>query len=93
MKTYTVWGNKGSAHTVVAGEDQPKFADGRLMPDCEEIIFSIQACTWEEAMAIYYLRMGHEPYKPAGKPDNCPNCDSIFYPSGSGECWRCGKIY
>ena len=79
-------------HTIIAGEDQPKFVDGSPMPDCEEIIFRIQACTWEEAMAIYYLRMGYEPYKPAGNPGNCPKCDSFFYPSGSGECWRCGKI-
>jgi hypothetical protein len=92
MKTYTVWGNKIRAHTIVRGEDQPKKIDGKPVPDCDEMKFRIQACTWEEAMAIYHLRVGIEPYKPAGEPGRCPKCGSIYYPEGSGECWSCGEI-
>lgn len=45
--------------------------------------------SWEEAMAIYHLREGLEPYKPEGEPSKCPKCGSWFYPKGSGECWNC----
>lgn len=92
LKIYTAWGDSGFPHTLIEGDDKPKFANGTLMPVCDEMIFSIHAATWEEAKAVYHLRVGYEPYKPAGDPENCPKCNSIYYPSGSGECYRCGKI-
>jgi hypothetical protein len=55
-------------------------------------LFEVSAATGEEAMSIYNLRMGWEPYKPMGEPKNCPKCGGWFYPEGSGECWHCGKI-
>jgi hypothetical protein len=55
-------------------------------------LFEVHASTWEEAMSIYHLRMGWEPYVPGGEPEPCPRCEAFFYPDGSGECWRCGKI-
>jgi hypothetical protein len=55
-------------------------------------LFEISAATQEEASAIYSLRMGFGPYHPMGEPSPCPQCAAWFYPEGSGECWRCGKI-
>ena len=92
LKIFTAWGTKGTPNTLVDGEGRPKFANGTLMPNCDELIFTIQAATWEEAMAIYNIRLGHDPYRPIGKPEKCPKCGAVFYPKGSGECWRCGKV-
>lgn len=52
-------------------------------------ICNIEARTWEEACAIYHLRMGFEPYKPVGDTQPCPKCSMLYYPLGSGECWNC----
>lgn len=52
-----------------------------------EILYEVEAVTWEEAMAIHHLRMGWEPYKP-GKACQCPECGSTYY-EGSGWCWKC----
>jgi hypothetical protein len=55
-------------------------------------LFDLEAETGEEASSIYNLRMGFGPYIPMGEPEPCPKCGAWFYPQGSGECWRCGKI-
>ena len=55
-------------------------------------LFELAAGTGEEAMAIFNLRMGWGAYKPMGEAENCPKCGGWFYPQGSGECWKCGKI-
>jgi hypothetical protein len=55
-------------------------------------LFEFEADTPEEAMSVYNLRMGWGPYKPMGDPAACPQCGAWFYPEGSGECWRCGKV-
>jgi len=57
-----------------------------------EILFEIHAATAEEAAAICNLRLGFGPYEPIGEPARCPHCDSWYYPQGSAECWRCGKV-
>jgi len=65
MAIYTVWSSKdGGEITMVSGEERPKFADGSLQPDCEVLLWRIEAATFEEASAIHHLRMGWEPYKP-----------------------------
>lgn len=61
--------------------------------DMVHLLFSIDADSYEEAMAVYYVRMGFDPYKPQGKPVECPNeCGAHYYPEGSGECPICGSI-
>lgn len=55
-------------------------------------LYTFEAATGEEAAAIYSLRMGFGPHTPVGSPQPCPKCGAWFYPQGSGECWRCGKI-
>jgi hypothetical protein len=93
MTIYTVWSSKdGGEITMVAGEDRPKFAGGSLQPNCVVLLWRIEAATFEEASAIHHLRMGWDPYKPMGKPQACPKCGVAYYPKGSGECWRCGKV-
>jgi hypothetical protein len=57
-----------------------------------EMLFEIHAATAEEAAAICNLRLGFGPYEPIGDPERCPRCDSWYYPQGSAECWRCGKV-
>ena len=51
-------------------------------------LYEFEAATWEEACAIYHLRQGFEPYKPDGEPAECPVCKAMYYPEGSGVCWR-----
>ena len=63
-----------------------------LLPDSAELLWEIHASTLEEANAVYNLRMGFEPYVPEGQWAPCPNCSAVFYPEGSGQCWRCGPI-
>lgn len=58
-------------------------------PDAR-LLYSFEAGTPEEAMAIHHLRMGWEPYRPIGEAAACPRCGAMRYPEGSGECWRCG---
>jgi hypothetical protein len=57
-----------------------------------ELLWEVSAATLEEALSIYHLRMGFEPFVPPGDVQPCPGCASPFYPQGSGQCWRCGKI-
>jgi hypothetical protein len=85
---YTGWTNK-DGDTELSNNDNrpPLFNDGT-----EVLLWRIEAATPEEALAIHHLRLGFEPYKPMGEPAPCPKCGAIFYPEGSGECWRCGKI-
>jgi hypothetical protein len=53
-----------------------------------ELLYAVLAATWEEAMAVQHLRQGWGPYRPLGEPAECPTCRAIYYPQGSGVCWR-----
>ena len=66
MKTYTAWGNnKGDVETFVEGTSRSCFADGTPQPDCEELMWCIEAETWEDEMAAYHVRQGWEAMQPA----------------------------
>ena len=54
------------------------------------LLFTVEPRTWDEAMAIRNLRLGWEPYQPAGESQNCPRCSSNYWPESYGECWNCG---
>ena len=90
-RIFTSWGTKDSncPHTRIGGDGPPRFKDGTLQPDCEKLFWHIEVATWEEAMSIYNLRQGWEPYRPEGKAEPCPNCGALYYPEGSGQCWQC----
>ena len=60
--------------SLIEGEAQPRYANGQVMEDCRVRLFAIEACSWEEAMAIYHLRQGWEPYRPAEPAAQCPQC-------------------
>jgi hypothetical protein len=93
MGTYSAWkGSNGKGGTLIAGDGPPRFVDGTLMPDCELLLWKFDAATFEEASAIHHLRMGDGGYMAHGNPAPCPKCGAMYYPEGSGECWRCGKI-
>lgn len=60
---------------------------------CDAIpLWEIEVDTPEEAMTIFRLRMGLEPYTPKGESAHCPKCGAVYYPEDSGICWRCGPV-
>jgi hypothetical protein len=61
-----------------------------LMGRDAKLVYSILAATSEEASAIHYLRQGFGGYTPIGEAGKCPHCSEVFYPMGSGQCWKCG---
>ena len=64
-----------------------------LVDDHILILHIIEAETYEEAMAVHHIKMGWDPYIPAGNAVLCPNnCGSYFYPEGSCTCPKCGEI-
>jgi hypothetical protein len=89
---FELWANKDrTEHTFCTRDsidrNHPSFVD------MVHRVFSIEADTYEEAMAACYLRRGFDPYKPVGNAVECPNnCGAHYYPEGSGECPICGQI-
>jgi hypothetical protein len=61
---YTAWGKDGRANTLIGGEGPPQIQD----EDNSELIWTIEADTWEEAMQKYHALQGWEPYKPMTFP-------------------------
>jgi hypothetical protein len=76
---------------LVAGQEEELGTQNMHAADAV-LLWEIDAHTYEEMMAIHSLRCGFGPYNPMGEPENCPKCTAYFYPQGSGDCWRCGKI-
>ena len=77
---FTAWGleDEEFPHMLVGGEEPARFGNGEIDPDCQKKFYTIEACTWEEAMSIYHLRQGWEPYKPHGEATPCPECGARF---------------
>ena len=91
-KAYEGWAAKGSV-TFTLAENIPDLRQRGLLEPDAKFLHRIDADTFEEALAVHHLRIGREPYRPMGKPAQCPNgCGAYFYPEGSGECPNCGKI-
>jgi hypothetical protein len=68
------------------------FSEGSKPPEVgASLLYIVKAESWEEAMAIHHLRQGFEPYVPQGKPETC-SCGAVYYPEGSGQCWKCRKV-
>ena len=91
-RVYTAWAKAGeSAPSCLGlGEEPPQLANGEPMWDCDVVLFRVEADSHEEAMALYHLRCGFEPYKPVGAASPCPDCGALHYAQGSGQCWNCG---
>lgn len=93
-RTYEVWREEDNIGTTTCRAEDVKDNLARgLMGERPVFQHSIEADTFEEAIAISHLRRGSEPYRPEGEPKPCPNgCGAMFYPEGSGQCPNCGQI-
>ncbi|MBL1278362.1 MAG: hypothetical protein COB30_019995 [Ectothiorhodospiraceae bacterium] len=79
--------------SLVASDNVKWQQENNLLGKHAKFLHSIEADTHEEAMAVHHIKMGWEPYKPMGEAKSCPKgCGAYFYPEGSGECPKCGKI-
>jgi hypothetical protein len=93
LKEYQVWVDKKDGSITCASKESIIDQTSKGLLSKEDYMFNFFADSFEEAMAIYHLRMGFEPYKPLGEAKLCPNnCGSHYYPEGSGECPNCGII-
>ena len=93
-KLYEAWGEEsdGSIAFAPAERIDEHRAQG-LIAEGAKLLHRVEADTWEEAMAVHYIKMGWSPYVPEGEPQACPRgCGALFYPEGSGECPNCGRI-
>lgn len=92
MTIYEAWSASENQMTISTATGIAKQQASGILKADAELLYRFEAATWEEAMAIHHLRQGWEPYIPSGESKSCPKCGSIFYPEGSGQCWRCGEI-
>jgi hypothetical protein len=60
---YTAWGRDGQADCLVPGKEKPHFVDGTPIDDAHEVIWTIEAGSWEEAMQKYYDLQGWGGYR------------------------------
>jgi hypothetical protein len=94
-KPYEAWQHIDECEIITFGEVnniKEQIAQG-LIPIEAKLLHQVEADTYEEAMAVHYIKMGWLPYKPMGEAKECPNeCGAMFYPKGSGECPNCGRI-
>ena len=93
-KEYQIWVDKKDDSITCASKESILDQTNRgLISKDAYMINNFSADSFEEAMAIYHLRMGLEPYKPIGDAKLCPNnCGYHYYPEGSSECPNCGII-
>lgn len=94
MRSYEIWQDpRDGSFTVATVEGIADHRQKGLLTAEARCLQHFEAASWEEAMAIYHLRMGFEPYQPNGDAEPCPNnCGAHYYPKGSGECPNCGDI-
>lgn len=88
-RAYRTGSSQTGLHPVSAEDDLKRRG---ILPTDAVLLWEVEADTWEEAQAIHHLRMGFGPYVPMGDSKPCPKCGTPYYPEGSGECWRCGKV-
>jgi hypothetical protein len=63
FRQYSVWELDDHAISMTTGTDIPRYANGKPQSEKNVLVFTIEARTWEEAMAIRNLRLGWEPYQ------------------------------
>jgi hypothetical protein len=91
-QTFEAWQDPEGDTTFATSASISELRTKRLLSDSAVLLYSVEASSWEEAMAVHHLRMGYEPYKPLGKPAPCSNCGALVYVEGSGQCWRCSQL-
>ncbi len=94
LETYEVWEDVGDcSHLMTTAVNAVKDKKLGILSSKAKLIDIVQAATWEEAMSIWNLRRGFEPYYPFGESAECPNiCGQWYWPEGSGYCPRCGDM-
>ncbi len=87
IRRYQAWRDPDGIHywRADAGPRPPN------MRSPAELLWEFDAATDEEAMCIHFLRLGWHPYRPNGDVSQCPTCGAMYYPEGSGQCWKCGR--
>jgi len=88
-RVFSAWGMEGCelAYRLAEGTDRPPHSE-----ETPRLLWTVEAGSFEEAMAIRNLRNGWEPYCPSGEPSACPKCAAIYYPDDFGQCWRCDHV-
>lgn len=61
---FTAWGKDGVASCLVPGDQRPGFEDGTPIDDCPDLIWTIEADSWEAVTARYHELQGWEAWKP-----------------------------
>ena len=91
---FEAWSSANGTEVCVATEAQAReLRAAKSLGDYPKLMYSIEASTWEEAMAVHHIRMGWEPYQPSGEAQPCPHkCGALYYPQGSGFCRNCGRV-
>ena len=56
--SYSAWGHDGIADTLVLGNDRPRFVDGTEQDPTCELIWTIEAESWESALEKYHILQG-----------------------------------
>jgi hypothetical protein len=62
--TFTAWGIDGRANTLIRGSSPPCFCDGTRHPHADELIWTIEAKSWDDANKKYHELHGWEPFRP-----------------------------
>jgi len=77
-KTFEAWTENSDITFTLAENISDLREKGLLRPDAK-FLHRIEADTFEEALAVHYLRTGRKPFQPAGGPAKCPNgCGLTF---------------
>lgn len=78
--TFEAWKDSDGIALVTAGSRAGLGSDAVFL-------YSVDAYSWEEAMAIHHLGQGFELYRAERDPEPCPQgCATHYYPDGSGIC-------
>lgn len=90
--TYRAYLDASGATELFSLDDEAKARAAGIIPPSAIPLWEIEVDTPEEAMTIYRLRTGQEPYTPKGESAKCPKCGAVYYPEDSSVCWRCGPV-
>jgi len=92
-KTYEAWIDEEEGVVTLGDLENVQWQRSKGLLKATRMLHRIEADTPEEAHAVHNIKMGWEPYVPIGKPAPCPRgCGGFYYPEGSGECPKCGRI-
>lgn len=59
--TYEHWANEDGTSNMLVPSDHPQ---KQWLAEDMKLSWSVKAADWNEAMTLYYIHMGWDPYKP-----------------------------